>query len=62
MIEIIIIKKKQENMSGWDTADQCMDVDTGTSFPAVNNITVAGTLPHDRVPAPGKFTQQKHRT
>ncbi len=27
------------------------EMDTGTSFPAVNNITVAGYLPHDRVPA-----------
>lgn len=42
-------------MSGWNTADKMMDEDTGSDFPSVNNITVAGYLPHDTVAAPGKF-------
>jgi hypothetical protein len=41
-------------MSGWNTADKMMDEDTGSDFPSVNNITVAGYLPHDTVQAPGK--------
>ena len=27
-------------------------------FPAVNNITIAGYLPHDQVPSPGKLEGQ----
>ena len=46
-------------MSGWDDADQMMEEDTGNQFPAVNNITVAGYLPHDRVPAPCKSTRYR---
>ena len=40
-------------MSGWNHDDRTLGVDTGTDFPCQNNITVAGMLPHDRVPAPG---------
>ena len=47
-------------MSGWDNADQMLDTDTGTSFPCVNNITVAGYLPHDRVPSAGKYLRLVH--
>ena len=42
-------------MSGWNTADKMMEEDTGNDFPAMNNITVAGYMPHDQVPAPGKY-------
>ena len=42
-------------MSGWNTADKMMEEDTGHDFPAMNNITVAGYMPHDQVPAPGKL-------
>ena len=41
-------------MSGWNLADKMMDEDTGNDFPSINNITVAGYMPHDQVPAPGK--------
>ena len=41
-------------MSGWHHDDNHLATDTGTSFPAANNITVAGILPHDRVPSAGK--------
>ena len=40
-------------MSGWNTADKMMDEDTGSDFPSINNITVAGYMPHDQVAAPG---------
>lgn len=40
-------------MSGWNTADKMMDEDTGNDFPSINNISVAGYMPHDQVPAPG---------
>ena len=43
-------------MSGWNTADKMMDEDTGNDFPSVNNISVAGYMPHDIVPSPGKYT------
>jgi hypothetical protein len=33
-------------MSGWNTADKVMDEDTGSDFPSINNITVAGYMPH----------------
>lgn len=42
-------------MSGWNTADRMMEEETGDDFPAVNNISVAGYMPHDQVPAPGKL-------
>jgi hypothetical protein len=42
-------------MSGWNPADRMMEENTGDEFPAVNNITVAGYLPSDQVPAPSKF-------
>ena len=41
-------------MSGWNNADQMMEEDMNYDFPAMNNITVAGYLPHDQVPSPGK--------
>ena len=41
-------------MSGWNQADQMMEEDSKWDFPCVNNITVAGYLPHDSVPSPGK--------
>jgi len=34
-------------MSGWSTADVFMEEDTGSDFPAVNNITVGGYMPSD---------------
>jgi hypothetical protein len=34
-------------MSGWNTADKMMDEDVGNDFPSVNNISVAGYMPHD---------------
>ena len=46
-------------MSGWNTADKMMEEDTGNDFPAMNNITVAGYMPHDQVPAPGKYSHSK---
>jgi hypothetical protein len=42
-------------MSGWNTADKMMDEDTGSDFPSINNISVAGYMPHDTVAAPGKL-------
>ncbi len=47
-------------MSGWNTADRMMEEDTGNDFPAVNNISVAGYMPHDQVPAPGKHINLNH--
>ena len=41
-------------MSGWNKADQMMEEDMPFDFPAVNNITIAGYLPHDQVPSPVK--------
>ena len=54
---IIIIKnlkEKNNTMSGWNEADKMMEEDMPFDFPAVNNITIAGYLPHDQVPSPGK--------
>ena len=34
-------------MSGWNLADQYLETETGDDFPAVNNITIAGYMPHD---------------
>ena len=42
-------------MSGWSNADQWQEDDMEFDFPAVNNITVAGYMPNDQVPSPGKF-------
>ena len=39
-------------MSGWNLADTYLETETGDDFPAVNNITIAGYMPHDQVPAP----------
>ena len=39
-------------MSGWHLNDQSLEVNTGDDFPAMNNITIAGLMPHDQVPAP----------
>ena len=41
-------------MSGWSKADEMMEEDMPDSFPAINNITMGGYLPHDRVPFSGK--------
>lgn len=41
-------------MSGWSKQDQMLDEDCDTDFPAVNNITIAGYMPHDQIPAPGE--------
>ena len=45
-------------MSGWNTADHMMEENTGDHNPAVNNITIAGYLPSDQVPAPSKLFNQ----
>ena len=37
-------------MSGWNLADQYLEENTGDEFPAQNNITIAGFMPHDEVP------------
>ena len=42
-------------MSGFSHADQVAEEDMPFDFPAVNNITIAGIMPHDTVPAPGKL-------
>lgn len=42
-------------MSGWNYSDRMMEEDTGSDFPAINNITVAGYMPSDQIPAPSKF-------
>ena len=34
-------------MSGWNIADKIFEENCGDSFPAANNITVAGYLPSD---------------
>lgn len=34
-------------MSGWNAADKWMEENTGDEFPAMNNITVYGSLPSD---------------
>ena len=47
-------------MSGWSKADQMMEEDMPFDFPAVNNITIAGYLPHDQVPSPGKLDTPGH--
>ena len=44
-------------MSGWNRADQMFEEDMPFDFPAQNNITIAGYLPHDQVPSPGKSLQ-----
>ena len=41
-------------MSGWSTADNFMEEDTGDDFPAMNNITMGGYLPSDQVPSTSK--------
>ena len=41
-------------MSGWNQSDQMMEEDMMFDFPAVNNITIAGYMPHDMVPSPSK--------
>ena len=43
-------------MSGWNVADRHMATDTGTDFPAMNNITLPGILPADQIPAPSKYS------
>ena len=34
-------------MSGWNLMDKSMEENTGDSFTAQNNITIAGYLPSD---------------
>ena len=41
-------------MSGWNLMDKSMEENTGDSFPAQNNITIAGYLPSDQVPQSGE--------
>ena len=41
-------------MSGYMPSDQMQEEDMEFDFPAVNNITIAGYMPHDTVPAAGK--------
>ncbi len=48
-------------MSGWNNADQMMEEDMPFDFPAINNITIAGYLPHDQVPSPGKLPTNIHK-
>lgn len=43
-------------MSGWSEADKMMEEDMPFDFPAVNNITIAGYLPHDKVPQSSKYS------
>ena len=39
-------------MSGWNIRDRKLAEDVGDDFPALNNITIRGSLPSDMVPAP----------
>lgn len=41
-------------MSGWNIHDKMLEENTGSDFPAVNNITVAGYMPSDQVPSPAR--------
>ena len=41
-------------MSGWNLRDNMLEVDTGDDYPASNNITLPGALPHDEIPSPAK--------
>ena len=41
-------------MSGWNLMDKSMEENTGDSFTAQNNITIAGYLPSDQVPQSGE--------
>ena len=34
-------------MSGWSGLDRKLAEDVGDDFPALNNITIRGALPHD---------------
>ena len=45
-------------MSGWNKADQMFEEEMPFDFPAQNNITIAGYLPHDQVPSPGRSPQR----
>lgn len=39
-------------MSGWSEADINPETQTGSIYPAINNITVRGLMPVDEVPSP----------
>ena len=42
-------------MSGWNVGDRAMAENYGDDFPAINNLTIRGSLPSDQVPAPSKY-------
>ena len=44
-------------MSGYHSRDRKLAEDVGDDFPALNNITIRGALPSDRIPAASKFFQ-----
>ena len=39
-------------MSGWHPGDKYYETEVGDDFPAVNNITMRGSLPTDQIPSP----------
>ena len=43
-------------MSGWHPSDIMLAEEMDDDFPAINNITIPGQLPSEKVPAPRKFT------
>ena len=45
-------------MSGWHANDRAMAENYGDDFPAINNLTIRGSLPNDQVPAPSKSNYQ----
>ena len=45
-------------MSGWHVNDRAMAENYGDDFPAINNLTIRGSLPNDQVPAPSKSSYQ----
>ena len=42
-------------MSGYHSRDRKLAEDVGDDFPALNNITIRGALPSDRIPAASKY-------
>ena len=44
-------------MSGYHSRDRKLAEDVGDDFPALNNITIRGALPSDRVPAASKLNE-----
>ena len=45
-------------MSGYHSRDRKLAEDVGDDFPALNNITIRGALPSDRVPAASKLNER----